>query len=78
VTRDQADQLLNFTGSTNVGRIIGVQAAQHLKPAVLELGGKNPLLILEEWPGPEALTVEMPGDLPLGDHRANGELFARR
>jgi acyl-CoA reductase-like NAD-dependent aldehyde dehydrogenase len=78
VTRDQADQSLNFTGSTNVGRIIGVQAAQHLKPAVLELGGKNPLLILEEWPGPEALTVEMPGDLPLGDHRANGELFARR
>jgi acyl-CoA reductase-like NAD-dependent aldehyde dehydrogenase len=78
VTRDQADQLLNFTGSTNVGRIIGVQAAQHLKPAVLELGGKNPLLILEEWPGPEAFTVEMPGDLPLEDHRANGELFARR
>jgi hypothetical protein len=70
--------LLNFTGSTNVGRIIGVQAAQHLKPAVLELGGKNPLLILEEWPGPEAFTVEMPGDLPLEDHRANGELFARR
>jgi hypothetical protein len=78
VTRDQADQSLNFTGSTNVGRIIGVQAAQHLKPAVLELGGKNPLLILEEWPGPEAFTVEMPGDLPLEDHRANGELFARR
>ena len=45
---------------------------------MLELGGKNPLLILEEWPGPEAFTVEMPGDLPLEDHRANGELFARR
>ena len=39
---------MNFTGSTNVGRIIGVQAAQHLKPAVLELGGKNPLIILED------------------------------
>ena len=39
---------VNFTGSTNVGRIIGVQAAQHLKPAVLELGGKNPLIILED------------------------------
>jgi vanillin dehydrogenase len=41
-------RVVNFTGSTNVGRIIGVQAAQHLKPAVLELGGKNPLLILED------------------------------
>jgi acyl-CoA reductase-like NAD-dependent aldehyde dehydrogenase len=39
---------VNFTGSTNVGRIIGVQATQHLKPAVLELGGKNPLIILED------------------------------
>ena len=39
---------VNFTGSTNVGRIIGVQAAQHLKPAILELGGKNPLIILED------------------------------
>jgi acyl-CoA reductase-like NAD-dependent aldehyde dehydrogenase len=39
---------VNFTGSTNVGRIIGVQAAQQLKPAVLELGGKNPLIILED------------------------------
>src|ERR1700758_4057124 len=41
-------RMVNFTGSTNVGRIIGVQAAQHLKPAVLELGGKNPLIILED------------------------------
>jgi acyl-CoA reductase-like NAD-dependent aldehyde dehydrogenase len=40
--------MVNFTGSTNVGRIIGVQAAQHLKPAVLELGGKNPLIILAD------------------------------
>jgi acyl-CoA reductase-like NAD-dependent aldehyde dehydrogenase len=33
--------MVNFMGSTNVGRIIGVRAAQHLKPAVLEFGGKN-------------------------------------
>ncbi len=45
---DPRVRVVNFTGSTNVGRIIGVQAAQHLKPAVLELGGKNPLLILED------------------------------
>jgi acyl-CoA reductase-like NAD-dependent aldehyde dehydrogenase len=45
---DPRVRVVSFTGSTNVGRIIGVQAAQHLKPAVLELGGKNPLIILED------------------------------
>jgi acyl-CoA reductase-like NAD-dependent aldehyde dehydrogenase len=45
---DPRVRMVNFTGSTNVGRIIGVQAAHQLKPAVLELGGKNPLIILED------------------------------
>jgi len=45
---DPRVRMVNFTGSTSVGRLIGVQAARHLKPAVLELGGKNPLLILED------------------------------
>jgi len=39
---------VNFTGSTHVGRIIAALCAQHLKPAVLELGGKAPLLVLED------------------------------
>lgn len=39
---------INFTGSTAVGRIIAVRAAQNLKPCVLELGGKAPLLVLED------------------------------
>lgn len=39
---------VNFTGSTHVGRIIGQLAAKHLKPAVLELGGKAPLLVLDD------------------------------
>ncbi len=33
---------VNFTGSTPVGRIIARTCGQHLKPAVLELGGKAP------------------------------------
>jgi len=45
---DPRVHLVNFTGSTNVGRIIGVQAAQNLKPAVLELGGKNALIVLKD------------------------------
>jgi len=39
---------INFTGSTAVGRIVAVRAAQNLKPVLLELGGKAPLLILED------------------------------
>ena len=39
---------INFTGSTNVGRIIATRAAQQLKPCLLELGGKAPLIVLED------------------------------
>jgi vanillin dehydrogenase len=39
---------VNFTGSTRVGRIIGETAARHLKPALLELGGKAPFLVLDD------------------------------
>jgi len=39
---------VNFTGSTHVGRIIAQCCAAHLKPSVLELGGKAPLLVLDD------------------------------
>ena len=39
---------VNFTGSTHVGRIIAARCAFHLKPSVLELGGKAPLLVLDD------------------------------
>jgi acyl-CoA reductase-like NAD-dependent aldehyde dehydrogenase len=39
---------VNFTGSTKVGRIVSEIAGRHLKPAVLELGGKAPLVILDD------------------------------
>ncbi len=39
---------INFTGSTNVGKIIAKRAAEHLKPVLLELGGKAPMVILED------------------------------
>jgi len=38
---------ISFTGSTEVGRIVAEKAGRHLKRAVLELGGKDPLIILE-------------------------------
>lgn len=39
---------INFTGSTHVGRIIAKRAAEHLKPVLLELGGKAPLIVLDD------------------------------
>lgn len=45
---DERVRAVNFTGSTAVGRIVGELAARHLKPAVLELGGKNAVLVLDD------------------------------
>lgn len=39
---------VNFTGSTAVGRIVAQLAAKHLKPVLLELGGKAPFLVLDD------------------------------
>ena len=39
---------VNFTGSTPVGRIIAQLCGKYLKPALLELGGKAPLLVLRD------------------------------
>ncbi|KQV93508.1 MULTISPECIES: aldehyde dehydrogenase family protein [unclassified Streptomyces] len=58
---DARVRAVNFTGSTGVGRIIGTLAAQHLKPAVLELGGKNSVIVLQD------------ADL---DHAVNAAAFA--
>jgi acyl-CoA reductase-like NAD-dependent aldehyde dehydrogenase len=39
---------INFTGSTRVGRIIAQAAAPYLKSVLLELGGKAPMLVLDD------------------------------
>jgi len=39
---------VNFTGSTRVGRIIGRLCGEHLTPAILELGGKAPFVVLDD------------------------------
>ncbi|MCX2698296.1 MULTISPECIES: aldehyde dehydrogenase [Ochrobactrum] len=44
--RAPAVRHVNFTGSTKVGRIIGRLAGEELKPALLELGGKAPFVVL--------------------------------
>jgi len=44
----RATKHVNFTGSTQVGRAIAQTAARHLKPVLLELGGKAPLVVLDD------------------------------
>jgi succinate-semialdehyde dehydrogenase/glutarate-semialdehyde dehydrogenase len=44
---DEVDYVC-FTGSTRTGRIVGEQAGRRLIGASLELGGKNPMLVLRD------------------------------
>ncbi|WP_376768785.1 aldehyde dehydrogenase [Novosphingobium chloroacetimidivorans] len=48
---------INFTGSTHTGRIIARLCAEHLKPVVLELGGKAPMIVFEDADLDEAVAA---------------------
>lgn len=48
---------ISFTGSTQVGRLIGAAAARDMKHFTLELGGKSPMVVLED----ADLEVTIPG-----------------
>jgi acyl-CoA reductase-like NAD-dependent aldehyde dehydrogenase len=55
--RHRAVRRINFTGSTRVGKIIAQLAAEELKPVLLELGGKAPLIVLEDGDLDEAVAA---------------------
>lgn len=44
---DQKFDLIFFTGSVGVGKIVMEKAAKHLTPVILELGGKSPCIVDE-------------------------------
>jgi vanillin dehydrogenase len=48
---------VNFTGSTRVGKIVAERAARHLKPVLLELGGKAPVIVLDDADLDEAVNA---------------------
>ena len=46
---DEKDfDIVFFTGSSKVGRIVAKKCAEHLTPCILELGGKNPVIVAED------------------------------
>ncbi|WP_232678206.1 succinic semialdehyde dehydrogenase [Nocardioides sp. R-C-SC26] len=52
---DNANYVM-FTGSTATGRVIGERAGANLIGACLELGGKNPMIVLEDADFDEVVT----------------------
>lgn len=54
---------LVFTGSTTVGKIVMREAAANLVPVTLELGGKSPAIIADDFPIDVAATRIMHGKL---------------
>ena len=52
---------LSFTGSVPVGRGIGIAAAQSMKKLQLEMGGKNPLIVMADADLDVALAATLQG-----------------
>ena len=46
--KDPNVAMIQFTGSTGAGRMVGRTAGEHLKKVSLELGGKNSLIVLDD------------------------------
>ncbi|KWX68975.1 aldehyde dehydrogenase family protein [Mycobacterium sp. NAZ190054] len=60
VTHEGIDAV-TFTGSENVGRHIAAAGAQRMIPVQLEMGGKNPLLVVADADLPSAVEVAVNG-----------------
>ena len=53
----KAVRRVNFTGSSRVGKIVAKKCAEYLKPVLLELGGKSPLVVLDDADLDEAVNA---------------------
>ena len=52
---------ITFTGSVETGRLVGESAGRLLKPAVLELGGKNPMIVFDDADIGQAIEAAVEG-----------------
>lgn len=58
---EEAVKAVSFTGSNRVGNLIYQKAAEGMKRVQLEMGGKNPLLVLEDADIDEAVQIAAQG-----------------
>ncbi|HTP54397.1 MAG TPA: aldehyde dehydrogenase family protein [Thermoplasmata archaeon] len=56
-----ATRLVTFTGSTAVGKGIAERAGRHAKRVILEMGGLDPLVVLEDAPLDAAVSAAVRG-----------------
>jgi len=61
LTRHPEVRGITFTGSVETGRTIMKAAAQGVKPVVLELGGKNPMIVFQDADIERALSDTLDG-----------------
>lgn len=57
LVNDDRVRMIAFTGSSAVGRAIAVKAAAKLKRVSLELGGKNPMIVLKDFDVQKAASI---------------------
>ena len=48
LVQSKLTDIICFTGSTKIGKLIAKECAESLKPVILELGGKDPMIILKD------------------------------
>ncbi|MCA8031269.1 NAD-dependent succinate-semialdehyde dehydrogenase [Burkholderia cepacia] len=51
---------ISFTGSVRVGKLLGEQAARHVKRYTAELGGHAPVIICKDYDGAKAAKLAVP------------------
>ena len=61
MARDSRVAAVSFTGSTGVGALLASDAALHGKRVQLEMGGKNPLIILDDADLERAVSIALDG-----------------
>src|SRR5690606_28644969 len=52
---------VTFTGSVETGRLVGAAAGRGIKPVVLELGGKNAMIVFEDADLDRAVAAALDG-----------------
>jgi acyl-CoA reductase-like NAD-dependent aldehyde dehydrogenase len=70
--RERGVDLLIFVGSVQVGQIVATNAAQSLTPCVLELGGKNPLIVCDDVDVESIVQLSLRGVLINAGQNCNG------